>query len=185
MTTRTVEPIASSAARNGARPQGGRGRAAEQARRRSARLEQGFLWMLALGQRGLVVVLAIAVLIAFAAGIFEQRWKEGQLRDQVAMQQASLQAAEARNAELREQLAENDPAAYRAWVEATARRQLNLGYAGETVFLVNWQSAPSSASAANSTPATTTTTGKQPTALPASPAEAHWRKWLRLLFDGK
>ena len=175
MTTRTREPIASNAARNGTPPQGGRRSAAEQARRRSARFEQGFLWMLALGQRGLVVVLAIAVLIAFAAGIFEQRWKEQQLRDQVAIQQASLQAAETRNAELREQLAENDPAAYRAWVEATARRQLNLGYAGETVFLVNWQEAPA--------PATTTapTTVPQGAKPPATPTTPHWQKWLHLV----
>ena len=176
MTTRTGEPIASGAARGQARSRAVRGRTAEQTRTRSARLEQGFLWILALGQRGLVVVLAIAVLVAFAAGIFEQRWKEQQLRDQVAAQQATLQAAEERNAELREQLAENDPAAYRAWVEATARRQLNLGYAGETVFLVNWQEAPTVAATANALPP-----APQPPTPTATPTTPHWQKWLHLI----
>lgn len=141
---------------------------------RAATLERSLLWVLAIGQRGIVIVLALAVLVAFAAGTVEQRWKEQRLRDQVNAQQLSLQEAEARNAQLRGQLSENDPAAYRAWVEATARRQLNLGYSGETVFLVNWHETAAPASSAAPTPA--------PQAIPTPPpAEAHWHKWLRML----
>jgi len=139
-----------------------------------AAFEQRFLLFLALGQRGIVIVLALAVLVAFAAGTVEQRWKEQRLRDQVTAQQQTLQEAEARNARLTSQLAENDPAAYRAWVEATARRQLNLGYSGETVFLVNWHEPAAPAASAASSPA------PQATAAPP-PAEAHWQKWLRML----
>jgi cell division protein FtsB len=142
--------------------------------RRAAALERSLLWVLAIGQRGIVIVLAIAVLVAFAAGTVEQRWKEQRLRDQVNAQQVTLQEAEARNAQLRSQLAESDPAAYRAWVEATARRQLNLGYSGETVFLVNWHE--SAAPAASVMP----TTAPQAAVTPP-PAEAHWHKWLRML----
>jgi cell division protein FtsB len=132
------------------------------------------LLVLAIGQRGIVVALALAVLVAFAAGTVEQRWKEQRLRDQVAAQQQALQEAEARNAQLSSQLAENDPTAYRAWVEATARRQLNLGYSGETIFLVNWHepAAPATSVAPTPTP--------QTVAAPP-PAEAHWHKWLRML----
>src|SRR5262245_39572534 len=98
---------------------------------RGAAIEQGVLWLWADGRRGLVLGLALAVLIAFVAGTVEQRFKEMRLRDQVAAQNAALQAAQQRNAQLRAQLAEADPDAYRAWVEATARRQLKLGYPGE------------------------------------------------------
>lgn len=143
-----------------------------------ASLEEGFLWLLAIGRRGIVVVLALAVLIIFTAGVFEQRWKERQVQAQVAAQQASLEAAQARNAQLQGQLAEADPAAYRAWVEDTARRQLSLGYPGETIFMVNWTT-PTTNGAAPSptpTPVSTTATATQ------SQGEAHWRQWLRLIF---
>ena len=143
-----------------------------------ASLEEGFLWLLAVGRRGIVVVLALAVLIIFTAGVFEQRWKEQQIQAQVAAQRASLEAAQARNAQLQGQLAESDPAAYRAWVEDTARRQLNLGYSGETIFLVNWTTPVATAATASPpyTPAVVSTTATQPQ------SEAHWRRWLRLIF---
>ena len=132
-----------------------RGRTAGRARgARGEALEQGFLWMLAIGRRGVVIGLALAVLIAFAAGTVEQRWKELKLRDQVAAQNAVLQAAQERNAALQAQLAESDPDAYRAWVEATASRRM---------------AGANSPPAAATTPATT------------APAEANWRKWWRLL----
>ena len=140
-----------------------------------ASLEQGFLWLLAIGRRGIVVVPAVAVLIIFTAGVFEQRWKEQQIQAQVAAQRASLEAAQARNAQLQGQLAESDPAAYRAWVEDTARRQLNLGYSGETIFLVNWTT-PVATTSPPPTPAVASTTATQPQ------SEAHWRRWLRLIF---
>ena len=143
-----------------------------------ASLEEGFLWLLAIGRRGLVVVLALAVLIIFTAGVFEQRWKEQQVQAQVAAQRTSLAAAQARNAQLQGQLAESDPAAYRAWAEDTARRQLSLGYPGETIFMVNWTTPVAGAVASPApTPATTAAT-----VAPQPQGESHWRQWLRLLF---
>jgi type II secretory pathway pseudopilin PulG len=116
-------------------------------------------------------------LVVFTAGVFEQRWKEQQVQAQVAAQRASLAAAQARNAQLQGQLAEADPAAYRAWVEDTARRQLNLGYAGETIFLVNWTTPTTGTVASPPPPPTVVST----TATPPQ-GEAHWRQWLRLIF---
>lgn len=140
----------------------------------AATLERSLLWVLAIGQRGIVIVLALAVLVAFAAGTVEQRWKEQRLHDQVTAQQQTFQEAEARNAQLRSQLAENDSTAYRAWVEATARRQLSLGYSGETVFLVNWHEPAAPAASAVPAPASQA-------AVTPPPAETHWHKWLRML----
>jgi cell division protein FtsB len=162
---RAVQPVAAP----------GRDRTAGRARTsRADALEHGLLWLVAIGRRGLVIALTLVVLVAFAAGTVEQRWKEMQLRDQVAAQNAALQAAQERNAKLRAQLADSDPDAYRAWVEATARRQLNLGYPGETIYLVNWSDPPPGASPAASPAA-------EAAPAPAPRPEANWRKWLHML----
>lgn len=149
-----------------------------------ASFEHAILWLLAVGRRGIVVVLALAVLTVFTAGVFEQRWKEQRLQAQVAAQRVSLQAAEARSAQLQSQLAESDPAAYRAWVEDTARRQLNLGYSGETVFLVKWAT-PAATPTSATVPTASVPTASAPTTGATAPQrqrEAHWRQWLRLIF---
>ncbi len=185
MTERTIDRTRGATKPKALSPAARRGATATPAPRRSlgaadgsrASLEEGFLWFLAIGRRGIVVVLALAVLVIFTAGVFEQRWKERQIQAQVAAQQASLEAAQARNAQLQGQLAESDPAAYRAWVEDTARHQLSLGYAGETIFLVNWTTP--------ATPAATASPAPTPAAVgttPPSRGEAHWRQWLRLIF---
>lgn len=109
------------------------------------------LRMLTLGQRALVVALSLAVLVVFIVGIVEQRWKEDALRAEVDARAVELRAAEGRNQELREQLAATNPDAYRAYVEDTARRQLNLGYPDETVVLVNWHDSPGSSPAPTAT----------------------------------
>ncbi len=153
------------------RPAGKAGR-----RTRAELLEHRFLLLLAIGRRGLLLGLALAVLVAFIAGTVEQRWKESQLREQVAAQEAMLQVAERRNADLRAQLADADPVVYRAWVEAAGRRQLNVGYPGETIYLVNWTgSAPGAAPAPGISP--------PPIPPPARP-EANWRKWWRMVRGG-
>ncbi len=143
-------------------------------RERAVIVERTLLWTMAIGQRGLMAGLALAVLIAFTAGTFEQRWKEQQLQQQVVAQQATLAATKEQNQALQTQLAENDPESYRAWVEETARKQLNLGYGGETIFLVNWTENPTASAPGATQPA-------PPTATPAAPAEPHWHKWWRLL----
>lgn len=132
---------------------------------------------LAVGQRVLVVGLALAVLAAFAAGTVEQRWKAARLRDQVTARQAALATAQARNAALKSELASANPDAYRAWVETTARHELNLAYPSETVYLVNWTDP-----AATPTPAPAASAGSPPATPPApTPPEPNWQRWLRLL----
>lgn len=151
-----------------------RGAPAGQRPRRVASLRGGSRRLLSLGQRVLVVGLTLGILIAFLAGLAEQRWKEQGLRAEVAAGAAQLQTAEARNRELRGQLAAASPAAYRAYVEDTARRQLNLGYPDETVGLVNWSDPPAGAAP--------TPPPQPPAARPAGPAEPNWKQWLRLFF---
>lgn len=121
-----------------------------------------------------MVGLALAVLGLFAAGVVEQRWKEAQLRGQVAAQQAALQVAAERNAALKADLAATNDEARRAWVETAARRQLNLAYPGETVYLVNWTE-----------PATRPAPAEQAAPQAATPAaEPNWRRWWRVLSGG-
>ena len=166
--TPSVTPIKTQATRVG------RGAAPRPPQRRRAR--RVALGAVALLRRGLVVILALAILGLFAAGVVEQRWKEARLRDQVAAQQGELQAAADRNAALKEELAGTSDEARRAWAESAARRELNLAYPGETVYLVNWtdpaaKPAPAAQPAPQSTP-------------PAAPAESNWRRWWRILSGG-
>ena len=127
---------------------------------------------LGLLRRGAIFGVALAVLALFAAGVVEQRWKEAQLREQVAAEQAILRAAEERNAALKAQLAATSDEARRAWVEATARRHLNLAYPGETVYLVNWTAPPVQPAAQHAPEAA-------PSPQPAD--EPNWRRWWRVL----
>ncbi|MFN8516003.1 MAG: hypothetical protein U0841_26140 [Chloroflexia bacterium] len=59
--------------------------------RRKARRTAGNA--LALLRRGATVGVVLGVVALFAAGVVEQRWKESQLRAQVATEQAELRAA--------------------------------------------------------------------------------------------
>lgn len=126
-------------------------------------------------RRGAMFGLALAVLALFAAGVVEQRWKEARLREQVAAEQATLRAAEERREALKVQLTATSDEARRAWVEATARRQLNLAYPGETVYLVNWTDPPARPAAQQA-----------PEAAPSAPPadEPAWRRWWRALAGG-
>ena len=129
---------------------------------------------LLLGQRALAIGLGLAVLAAFVVGVAEQRWKERELRGEVAARTAELRTAEERNRELKGQLAASDPEGYRAYVEATARKQLNLGYPDETVVIVAWNDPPGGAAPPPPPQA----------AAPQTPAQAAppvWEQWLRLL----
>ncbi len=132
----------------------------------------------AMAQRAIVLGLSATVLIAFVAGVVEQRWKEEALRAQVEAGAVELRAAEARNEELRRQFAASDPDAYRAYVEDVARRQLNLGYPDETVVLVSWNDSPPGAQQVTTTPA-----ARPAAALPENEARpaTNWKRWLRFL----
>ena len=130
-----------------------------------------------LAQRAIVLGLAATVLIAFVAGVVEQRWKEEALRAQVEAGAAEVRAAEVRNGELRRQLAASDPDAYRAYVEDVARRQLNLGYPDETVVLVSWNDPPLGANQAPTASAAPSAAVPPEEARPAT----NWKRWLSFL----
>ena len=132
---------------------------------------------LLLGQRAVVIGLGLAVLAAFVVGVAEQRWKERELRAQVAARTAELRVAEGRNQELKGQLAASDPEGYRAYVEATARKQLNLGYPDETVVIVAWNDPPGGAAPPPAPPAAATQA-------PVQASAPVWKQWLRL-FTGE
>jgi hypothetical protein len=120
-----------------------------------------------------MVGLVLGVVALFVAGVVEQRWKEAQLRDQVATEQAELRAAEERRAALKDELAATSDEARRAWIEMAARRHLNLAYPGETVYLVNWTEPPAgSAPAAQAAPETA--------APPAT--ESKWQRFWHFLI---
>jgi cell division protein FtsB len=122
--------------------------------------------MVGLLRRGAMVGVVLGVVALFAAGLVEQRWKESQLREQVAAEQAELRVAEERQAVLKEELAATSDEARRAWIEMTARRQLNLAYPGETVYLVNWTEPPAG-----------TTAAAQPTPEAEAPeSKSNWQK---------
>ena len=129
---------------------------------------------LLLGQRAVAIGLGLAVLAAFVVGVAEQRWKERELRAQVAARTAELRVAEGRNQELKGQLAASDPEGYRAYVEATARKQLNLGYPDETVVIVAWNDPPGGPAPPPAPPAAATQT-------PAQASAPVWKQWLQLL----
>lgn len=132
---------------------------------------------LALGKRLLGAGLTALVLLLFVGGLAEQRWKEEDLRAQVARQQELVAATEARSAELRDRLAAVNPDAYRTAIEATARRQLGLAYPNETIVLVNWIE-PAQGAGAPATP---------DVALPPAPpppSPPNWTRWLSF-FRGK
>jgi cell division protein FtsB len=135
--------------------------------RRKAR--RAALNVLALVRRGALVGLILGVVALFAAGVVEQRWKESQLRAQVAAEQAELRVAEEQQAKLKDELAGSSDEAKRAWVETTARRQLSLAYPGETVYPVNWTEPPAGA-APTEQPAAEAT----PTPTPESKWQRFW-----------
>ena len=169
---RTTSVMPNAAPRKAQAAQVGRGAPPRPPQRR--RVRRVAINAIGLLRRGLMVGLALAVLGLFAAGVVEQRWKEAQLRGQVAAQQAALQVAAERNAALKADLAATNDEARRAWVETAARRQLNLAYPGETVYLVNWTE-----------PATRPAPAEQAAPQAATPAaEPNWRRWWRVLSGG-
>lgn len=160
----------------GAAPAGSRsGGPAARPRRDVTRVRRDRSWYLAFTKRLLGAGLTVLVLLLFAGGLAEQRWKEEALRAQVARQQEQVSTIEARTAELRDRLAADNPAGYRTAIEAAARRQLGLAYPQETVLLVQWVDP---AGRPTATPPGDPTTP----AAPPPPTPPNWTRWLRFLL---
>jgi len=115
----------------------------------------------------LVIVLVLIVGAYFLVAFGEQAWKARQLDAEVAERQAAVDDLTARQQALQSQLQEYSSDHYLAYVESTARQDLNLSRPGEKVLLVRWQGA------ASPTPSSPTATSKPP-------EPANWDKWLQL-----
>src|SRR5690349_971134 len=103
------------------------------------------------GRIAILFVLCVAVYFLISFG--EQAWRAQQLQGQVQAQHAAIAQLDRDNAALR---AEQDGLAGDSWiayVEARARRDLNLANPGETVVMVRWGAATDTA---NPTPEPTT-----------------------------
>lgn len=93
--------------------------------------------------RGRIAILMVVLvwgyfLIAFG----EQAWRARQLQDEVDAQRESIAALSRENVQLQTQADEYASDAYVDYVQAVARRDLNLANPGETVLLVRWQGDP-------------------------------------------
>lgn len=116
------------------------------------------------------LVIAFVLLIGayFVVAFGEQAWKARQLQAEVAERQSAVAQMQSQKQSLQAQLNQYSSDQYLAYVERTARRDLNLSRPGETVLLVRWKDA------VTATPAT------QTAATPHPHTEANWSKWLSL-----
>jgi cell division protein FtsB len=90
--------------------------------------------------RGRIAILMLVLvwgyfLIAFG----EQAWRARQLQSDVDAQRASIATLSRENADLQAQADLYASEGYYDYVQAIARRDLNLANPGETVLLVRWQ----------------------------------------------
>lgn len=118
-------------------------------------------------RNALVVAIAFAIALYFVVAFGQQAWRARQLEAQVAERRAALAALVSERDQLAQQLAELEGDRYRAYVERTARRELNLTYPGETVLLVEWQDAPRPV--------------PEPTVVPSPTPQPNWSRWLERL----
>ncbi len=122
-----------------------------------------FAWL----RNAVIVALSFAIALYFVVAFGQQAWRARQLEVQVAERQAALAELVAERDALARQLGQLEGDAYRAYVERTARRELNLTYPGETVLLVQWREV------------TPTAFAVMPTPLPTP--EPNWARWLDVL----
>ncbi|MCX7624214.1 MAG: septum formation initiator family protein [Thermomicrobium sp.] len=115
----------------------------------------------------LLVAVSFAIALYFVVAFGQQAWRARQLEAQVAERQRALAELVAERDRLAQELAALDGDRYRAYVERTARRELNLTYPGETVLFVEWQEGP---------------TVSEPSAVAAAREPVpNWARWLQQL----
>ncbi len=113
----------------------------------------------------IAILLVLFVGVYFMVAFGEQAWRARQLQAEEAGLRDAIAMIERDNHELQAELDTYSTGAYTAYVEARARRDLNLANPGETVLLVHWQNPP---------PPTAT----QPAAPERVDDEPNWRRWL-------
>jgi cell division protein FtsB len=122
--------------------------------------------------RGRIAILMLVLvwgyfLIAFG----EQAWRARELQDDVDAQRASIAALSRENADLQAQADLYAAESYFDYVQAVARRDLNLANPGETVLLVRWQGEAAQTGITNAQPA-------------PGDERANWQQWLDA-FSGR
>ncbi len=123
-------------------------------------MRASLLWL----RNAILVGVGFAVALYFVVAFGQQAWRARQLEAQVAERRQALAELLAERDDLARQLAALEGERYRAYVERTARRELNLTYPGETVLLVRWRESP---------PPTV-----PPTPAPTPMPRPNWASWL-------
>lgn len=113
----------------------------------------------------IAILLVLFVGVYFMVAFGEQSWRARQLQAEEASLNSAIAKIERDNQALQAELDSYSTGAYTAYVEARARRDLNLAHPGETVLLIHWQNPPA--------PAT-----DQPAAPKKQTDEPNWRRWL-------
>lgn len=119
----------------------------------------------------IAIILILLVGVYFMVAFGEQAWRARQLQAEEASLGAAIASIERDNRALQAELDAYSSGAYTAYVEARARRDLNLANPGETVLLVHWQDPP---------PATASTAEKPE----AEDNEPNWKRWFDI-FAGE
>lgn len=115
------------------------------------------------GRIAILFVLCVAVYFLLAFG--EQAWRAQQLQARVDEQRAAVSALDEENVALRDELATYETAAYDSYLQARARRDLNLANPGETVLMIRWQGESAAPASATATAA-------------SDDERPNWRRWL-------
>ncbi|HMM41058.1 MAG TPA: septum formation initiator family protein, partial [Thermomicrobiales bacterium] len=119
----------------------------------------------------IAILLILFVGVYFMVAFGEQAWRARQLQAEEASLNGTIAKIERDNRALQAELDSYSTGAYTAYVEARARRDLNLANPGETVLLVHWQNPPAPAAG-------------QPAASKKQTDEPNWRRWLDI-FAGE
>lgn len=115
----------------------------------------------------IAILLILFVGVYFMVAFGEQAWRARQLQAEEASLRGAIAKIERGNQTLQAELDSYSTDAYTAYVEARARRDLNLANPGETVLLVNWQNPPPPAVA-------------QPPVPTRKADEPNWRRWFSI-----
>lgn len=116
----------------------------------------------------LMVAFILIVGMYFVLAFGEQAWRSRELDAEVASRHAEVTVLQSRRDNLQTQVANFRTERYNTYVEQVARRDLNLAYPGETVFLVRWNPAPEESPVEETEPE-------------RSEPVPNWRQWLDFL----
>ena len=120
-------------------------------------------------QGRLAILVLLLVCVYFIVIFGGQAWRANTLEAEIAQQRASIADIRRENARLAARAEQMNSAAYYAYVEQVARRDLGLARPGETVVIVPRQAA-----------AAAPTQAPEPVATADKP---NWQLWINAIFD--